>query len=112
MKNRRVLLTFVATPFVLFALIGRTTSAQNTPPSFQGTSVEEFLKKAKITGMKDISEGVTLPKKATLELDGVKMYGVFKTIDEYAKAKQLDRGIELEFQDSWRTEVAAYEMDK
>ena len=112
MKNQRALFTLVVTAFILSALMGRTTSAQNAAPSFQGNSVEEFLKKAKITSMKDISEGVTLPKKATLELDGVKHYGVFKTIDDYAKAKQLDRGIEFEFQDSWKTEVAAYEMDK
>ena len=26
--------------------------------------------------------------------------------------KQLDRGLELEFQDSWKTEIAAYELDK
>ena len=24
----------------------------------------------------------------------------------------MDRGVEIEFQDSWRTEVAAYELDK
>jgi len=27
-------------------------------------------------------------------------------------SKQLDRGVEVQFQDSWRTEVAAYELDK
>lgn len=79
---------------------------------FQGSNAEQFLTRAKILGLKDIGEGVTLPKKASLELDGVKQFGVFKTIDDYAKVKQLDRGIELEFQDSWKTEIAAYELDK
>jgi len=83
-----------------------------TPQIFQGPAIEEFLSHAKIVGLKDIGEGVTLPEKATLEFDGVTQYGVFKTIDEYAKVKQLDRGVELEFQDSWKTEVAAYELDK
>jgi len=37
----------------------------------------------------------------------------FKTIDEGpVPTKQLDGGVELQFQDSWRTEVAAYELDK
>src|SRR5215831_14286658 len=112
MNNQRALFTFVVTCFVLLGLTKLETSAQVTSPPFQGISIEEFLTKAKIVGLKDISEGVTLPKKATLELDGVRRFGVFKTIDEYAKAKQLDRGIELEFQDSWKTEVAAYELDK
>src|SRR5262245_48334370 len=112
MNNQRALSTFVVTCFVLLGFTKLETSAQSAAPPFQGISIEEFLTKAKIVGLKDISEGVTLPKKATLELDGVKQYGVFKTIDEYSKAKQLDRGIELEFQDSWKTEVAAYELDK
>jgi len=78
----------------------------------QGSGLEEFLTRSKIMGLRNIGEGVTLPQKATLELDGSTQYGVFKTIDEYAKVKQLDRGTELEFQDSWKTEIAAYELDK
>jgi hypothetical protein len=83
-----------------------------TPQAFQGSTIEEFLAQAKIIALKDIGEGVTFPQKATLELDGVRHYGVFKTIDDYAKVKQLDRGVELEFQDSWKNEIAAYELDK
>jgi hypothetical protein len=111
MKNRRAKFTFVMTCLAVFALVSARALAQ-TGQVIQGVSLEEFLSKAKITRMSDIGTGVTLPQKATLELDGVQHFGVFKTIDESAKTKQLDRGIELEFQDSWRTEVAAYELDK
>ena len=90
MKNRRALFTLIVACFVLPGLSRLQTSAQ-TVQVFQGPEVEDFLKRAKFTGMKDIPEGVTLPKKATLELDGVKRYGVWKTIDESAKTKQLDR---------------------
>jgi len=93
----------------LFAI---SSAAAQSPAIFQGNNLEQFLTRAKITGLKDIGDGVTLPKKASLELDGTKESGVFKSIDDYAKTKQLDRGIELEFQDSWKTEVAAYELDK
>jgi hypothetical protein len=80
---------------------------------FQGESIEELLKGAKVTQMKSLPEGVTLPKKATLEFNGTKQYGVWKVIDEGpVPSKQLDNGLELQFQDSWRTEVAAYELDK
>jgi hypothetical protein len=79
----------------------------------QGPQVEDFLRHAKIVGMKDIGKGITIPRKATLELNGVTGYAVFKTIDEKPEHPVNAGGdLEPEFQDSWRTEVAAYEMDK
>jgi hypothetical protein len=88
-------------------------AAQTIGQIFQGSAVEQFMTSGKITGMKDIGEGVTLPRKATIEMNGAKEFGVFKTIDEKKSGvTQLDRGVEIEFQDSWRTEVAAYELDK
>ena len=93
-------------------VLARIEVSAQAPQTIQGSAIEEFLSKGKISGLKDIGVGVTLPQKATLELDGRKQFGVFKTIDDYSKAKQLDRGVELEFQDSWRTEIAAYELDK
>src|SRR5262245_37527170 len=111
MKYRGAVFAFGVVFLVLLSLAQIEISAQ-TPQVFQGPAIENFLSRAKIAGVKDIGQGVTLPEKATLELDGVTQYAVFKTIDEYAKVKQLDRGVELEFQDSWKTEVAAYELDK
>jgi hypothetical protein len=94
---------------VLFTLLAMPAAGQD----FQGTAVEKFLTDAKIMGMKTLNVGVTLPRKATMEMDGATHFGVFKTIDEKKSgATQLDRGIEIEFQDSWRTEIAAYELDK
>jgi hypothetical protein len=111
MRSRGTVLKPVVASLVLLAFAHIPLPAQ-TPQIFQGRAIEEFLTQAKITGMKDIGEGVTLPQKATLELNGETHFAVFKTIDDYAKVKQLDRGVELEFQDSWKTEIAAYELDK
>jgi hypothetical protein len=112
MKNQRGIFTLVALCFVLPGVIRMEASAQSGQV-FQGPELEQFLTQAKITGTKDIPEGVTLPKKASLELNGTKHFGVFKTIDEGpVPSKVMDRGVELQFQDSWRTEVAAYELDK
>jgi hypothetical protein len=89
------------------------TVAGQTPQVIQGPEVENFLLQAKIVGMKDIGKGVTLPRKATLELDGVTNFAVFKTIDEKPEHPVSPGGdLEPAFQDSWRTEVAAYELDK
>src|SRR5215813_2041483 len=111
MKDRGTVFAFGAAFLILVSITHIEIYAQ-TGQIFQGQAIEDFLSRAKFMSVKDIGQGVTLPEKAALELDGVTQYGVFKTIDEYAKVKQLDRGVELEFQDSWKTEVAAYEMDK
>ncbi len=60
--------------------------------------LEHFLRKAKITERKKIGTGITNPQKVTLEMDGVVMNGVYKKVDEK--------------HDSWRNEIAAYELDK
>jgi hypothetical protein len=83
------------------------------PQVIQGPGPETFLSQAKIVGMVDIPKGVTHPRKATLELNGVTGYAVFKTIDEKPEHPVSPGGdLEPDFQDSWRTEVAAYELDK
>ena len=60
--------------------------------------LEYFLRKAKITERKKLGKGVTNPEKVTLELDGVVRHAIFKKVDKK--------------HDSWRYEVAAYELDK
>jgi hypothetical protein len=81
----------------------------------QGPELEEFLKTAKVVSLVDIGKGVTRSRKATLELNGVTESAVFKIIDEKPSigVTTLEDGrVDAAFQDSWRTEVAAYELDK
>ena len=62
-----------------------------------------------------IGKGVTRSRKATLELNGVTQSAVFKIIDEKPSigVTTLEDGrVDAAFQDSWKTEVAAYELDK
>ena len=85
-----------------------------TPEVIQSAALEQFLSHAKIVAMKDIGRGVTQSRRATLQMDGTTHAAVFKIIDEKPMigVQKLDGGAEAEFQDSWRTEVAAYELDK
>ena len=81
--------------------------------NFQGPEIENFLSKAKIVELVDIGEGVTKPQKATLDLSGDVRYGVFKTVDILRKGMtRVGNDMELNFQDSFRTEIAAYELDR
>lgn len=60
--------------------------------------IEHFLREADVIEREEIGKGVTNPEKVTLELDGVVRHGIYKRVDKR--------------HDSWRYEVAAYELDK
>ena len=81
---------------------------------FQGSELEHFLKTADITHMENTDRGVTRSKKVTLEQDSLTRFAIFKTIDVYRRGQTTLRSgaTEIDFQDSWKTEVAAYELDK
>ena len=86
---------------------------QETWEQYQGPAAEKFLKDARVRSMRALGTGVTLPQKAELLLDGVTHFGVFKTIDERKTGiTQLGNSAEMNFQDSWQLEVAAYHVDR
>lgn len=60
--------------------------------------IEHFLMEADVTDRVKIGKGITNPEKVTLEMDGVVRHAIFKKVDKN--------------HDSWRNEVAAYELDK
>jgi hypothetical protein len=85
---------------------------QETWEQYQGADAEQFLLNARIRSMRNLGTGVTLPQKAELELNGVTHSAVWKTIDDKKHGvTQLANGSEINFQDSWQLEVAAYHVD-
>jgi hypothetical protein len=74
---------------------------------------EDFLRTAQIVKSKGVPVGVTLPLEMTLEKDGRQESAVFKTIDERKSGlTQLKTGPEVDFKDSWKFEIAAYELNR
>jgi hypothetical protein len=93
--------------------IAAAATPQETWEQFQGPAAEQFLLKARLRSIKNLGTGVTLPQRAELELDGVQHSAVFKTIDDRkGGVTQLQRSSEINFQDSWQLEVAAYRVDR
>jgi hypothetical protein len=79
----------------------------------QSPETETFLAKAPIVKLGQTLGGVTRSQQAILELDGVRHFAVWKTIDEKKSGvTNLGRATEIGFQDSWKTEIPAYELDK
>jgi hypothetical protein len=73
---------------------------------------EEFLLKAEITKTQDVSEGITNTRRATLS-DGVITHAAqIQTIDQRKTSFTDARGTYLHFADSFKHNIAAYELDK
>jgi hypothetical protein len=104
---------FAVAGILLLAVLG-TASLTAAEQIIQGQDIEQFLRRARFTDREELGTGVTRSFKVTLQLDGKSQFAVLKTIDQKKPGPSLNaRGqMELDFQDSWRTEVAAYELDK
>lgn len=76
--------------------------------------IEAFLRSAAVTGRELLGSGVTNSHRLTLEAGGVVRHAVWKTIDEYSPVRRFDDGglPELGFRDTYRNEIAAWELDK
>jgi hypothetical protein len=97
-RLRRTACVLVLAPLSLLLPVPRATG-QDNPLWPDSDEIEHFLKKADVTERRQLGTGVTKPEKVTLERDGVVREACFKRID-------------VKEQDSWRSEVAAYELDK
>jgi len=73
---------------------------------------EEFLKKAKIVRTRGAGKGVTNTIRATLSDGAITHDASIQTIDEYMPEFKSKRGVELNFRDTWRYNVAAYRLDR
>ncbi|HEX9190442.1 MAG TPA: hypothetical protein VGB87_25420 [Vicinamibacteria bacterium] len=81
--------------------------------AIEGAGAEEFLRTARVLGKESIGSGITRPDRLTLT-DGQKtLRAVWKTINVHTVGHQrMEFGWEFDFRDSWKSEVAAYELDK
>ena len=110
-----VLRTRLVTVMAAIVAAASTLGAQ-TPETagYQGTQLEIFLREAKITAMAETETGITRPSKSTLETSELTHPALFKTVDilKRGTTRFPDGSTEFNFQDSWKFEVAAYELDK
>jgi hypothetical protein len=79
-----------------------------------GDEAEEFLRVARVVNLEEVPEGITKPDRATLTDGQRTLHALWKTIDKHVPGQHRfeDGGWEFDFRDSWKSEVAAYELDK
>jgi hypothetical protein len=73
---------------------------------------EAFLRNAKIVSMKTLGMGVTNSKKAVMDDGTIQHAAHVQTINESKASFQGTRGTEINFRDSYKYNVAAYELAK
>lgn len=77
-------------------------------------TAESFLRTAEVVEINPLGKGVTLSHLVTLSEGDLTAEAVWKTIDEYMPVKHFDDGgfPELGFRDSYKSEIAAYRLDR
>jgi hypothetical protein len=73
---------------------------------------EAFLAKAKVIRTGNVRTGVTGTVRATLSDGRITHDASIQTIDEYKSRFEGLRGVEFNFRDSWKYNVAAYRLDR
>jgi len=87
---------------------------EGNPLPFQTPAeVEDFLSSAKMVAKEDIPIGITKPIKITLEGNGVKVHAKFSSVNQSGTNEKLaDGSVEMYFLDSYKSDLAAYELSK
>jgi hypothetical protein len=93
---------------------GTEVRAVDSLPRLEGEQAEAFLRSAEIVDREAIPVGVTDPVRLTLSDGERTAHAVWKTIDEFSPVKRFGDGgpPEIGFRDSYKNEIAAYELDK
>ncbi len=91
-------------------LIAHAVSAQS--PALSLEEKERFLETAGILSRKTLSEGITRSSRATLSDGRITHDAHIQTIDEFKQVFTSAAGTELNFQDSYRCNIAAYRLAK
>ena len=79
----------------------------------EGDAAEEFLHSAEIVDVELIGSGITRPRRATLSDGERTLRAVFKTVNTIHKeAKDTGGRTLIGLRDSYKHEIAAYELDK
>ena len=86
--------------------------ASLTPLRLSDAEQEAFLREAEIVKTKGAPGGITGSTRATLRRGDVVHDAHIQGIDEQKAQLALGTGLELDFRDSWRNNVAAYRLDR
>lgn len=113
MKNLVQAVVFAAVAALFASTVLAAEKNDVSQAAFSCTEMENFLLHAHPGTMKALSVGVTNSNRLTLEASGLRHDAHVQTIDERkAKFEGASGGTELNFRDSYKYNIAAYELAK
>jgi hypothetical protein len=92
----------------VLCLTGRIIAFAADDPTLTKDQIKQFLLTAKVVGSREAKKGITHTSRLTLSDGTVTHDASFQTIDEHKATKELSTGVELNFVDSYKYNVAAY----
>ena len=97
----------------LLALAGLLAQAA-APPAVPATDAERerFLLEADLVRDRAAPGGITGSRRVTLRAGGIEQDAHVQTIDEYKAQHHLRSGMEIDFRDCYRNNLAAYRLDR
>ena len=110
MRSRRCAMS--AALVVSLTLLVHAQPAARPAAPLSDAEMEQFLLHAKVVKSKGASKGVTGSLRATLTDGKLTHDAHIQTIDEEKAQFQSDQGVEFNFRDTWRFNVAAYKLDR
>ena len=106
-RNARLALIVVSLPWVAVAQ-----SEAGGAAKLSLSDKENFLRTAKVVSTKDLAVGVTNSRRAAMDDGKVQHDAHIQTIEVSKASYQTQRGTELNFRDSFKFNMAAYELAK
>ncbi len=95
-----------------FTLLVHAQQAPRPAAPLSDAQMEQFLLHAKVIKSKSTSKGVTGSLRATLTDGKLTHDAHIQTIDEEKPQFQTDQGVEFNFRDTWRFNIAGYRLDR
>jgi len=84
-----------------------------TPLPFQThAAILEALRTGTVVEQKLMTRGVAQNTKLVLDVDGVRLHAVLRTINVSEREKTTSKRIIIKYRDSWQFEIAAYELSE
>ena len=87
-------------------------SAATVPAELTDAEKEEFLRTAKVVKRRKVPVGVTHPERATLSDGRLTHDAHIQTVDIFKAKYQTTSGMEIDFRDSYKYNIAAYKLDR
>ncbi len=96
----------------LFGSLAFAAACATAQPSLTRAEQEEFLRAARVTARQPTKKGVTQTTRVTLSDGRITHDAHVQTVDINAPEYRTDKGIELNFRDTYKFNIAAYRLDK